>query len=475
MTKDSHHADQSPQRQHREALSPTSTVLSGTNDGGPRDPVLEHVPSKNEALESDIKIQISEMPTNPSAEADLVSKEKRLGGSRLFSIDLMRGLTIVLMIMANSQIDPLPNLGHAEWFGFTIADSIFPSFLFIAGVSIPLAFHRADRYTPGRLAFKIAKRTFLLFSIGLLLNGFPYHYPNLVHNWRIAGVLQRIALCYLVNAVAFVLFGRGNLGPDRKLWKHVVLTYVFPAVAFILWMALMYGVYVPFEGCHGRGILTPECSTESLFDTAIYGQNRNYQKKAFDPEGSLSHMTAALNTWAGVQVGIRFVKTREQLKSVAYRYQTIVELMLIALPLILLAIFFNPVVPIGKPLWTPTFVLMSVGVALLSLAVIMYASDIKLMLQSQYFAVRLFFRSVLNVGRNPLVIYVLSEAFTATLFSIPTNDPQYSNVWSWLFHRAFASWLPGPLASLIWSILGIVCLYIPLAWLLDWRKIYIRI
>ena len=115
---------------------------------------------------------------------------------RLTSLDVLRGLTILGMIVVNNQGDGshvLPSLGHATWNGITAADLVFPFFLVIMGVSMAMSFAKS-RPTP----LKVLRRGALLFALGFFLNAFPHFDPAEVH---IMGVLQRIALVYLLASL----------------------------------------------------------------------------------------------------------------------------------------------------------------------------------------------------------------------------------------------------------------------------------
>jgi len=125
---------------------------------------------------------------------------------RLISLDVFRGLTIAGMVLVNnpgSWEHIYWPLAHAVWHGWTPTDLIFPFFLFIVGVAIPLAFgRRVDAGGTQRdLYLKVIKRTLIIFALGLFLNGFPYFNLSTV---RIPGVLQRIAVCYLLASIVFL-------------------------------------------------------------------------------------------------------------------------------------------------------------------------------------------------------------------------------------------------------------------------------
>ncbi len=130
----------------------------------------------------------------------------------MVSLDFFRGITIAAMILVN---DPgswehiYPPLEHSEWNGWTPTDLIFPFFLFIVGVSMTLSFaSRVSRGVTRRaLAIHVMRRSALIFAIGLFLNGFPsFDFGSI----RIMGVLQRIALCYLIGGLAYLFMIPGH-------------------------------------------------------------------------------------------------------------------------------------------------------------------------------------------------------------------------------------------------------------------------
>src|SRR5437762_6367589 len=119
---------------------------------------------------------------------------------RLLSLDVFRGITIAGMVLVNNP-DTWSSiywpLEHAEWNGWTPTDLIFPFFVFIIGVAIPLAFARRMETGGSKrdLYLKIIRRSLIIFGLGLFLSGFPYFHLSTI---RIPGVLQRLAVCYLV-------------------------------------------------------------------------------------------------------------------------------------------------------------------------------------------------------------------------------------------------------------------------------------
>src|ERR1700704_4299439 len=126
--------------------------------------------------------------------------------ARLLSVDVFRGMAVAGMLLVDYAGDEpagYPLIRHAHWNGLTAADLVFPSFVFLMGISIVLSFSaRLKRgETRQQIAWHAAKRSLLLFAIGVLLNGFPeFHLAT----WRIEGVVQRIAICYFVAGVLYL-------------------------------------------------------------------------------------------------------------------------------------------------------------------------------------------------------------------------------------------------------------------------------
>ena len=122
---------------------------------------------------------------------------------RLVSLDVLRGLTVMFMIFVNNGAgeEIFSTLQHSKWNGMTPCDLVFPFFLFIMGISTYLSLRKGGFRWTHQQARKTVKRTLLLFLIGLLINWFdmamdgrPLDFAHL----RIMGVMQRIAICYLL-------------------------------------------------------------------------------------------------------------------------------------------------------------------------------------------------------------------------------------------------------------------------------------
>ena len=143
----------------------------------------------------------------------MLNKDKRL-----VSLDVFRGITIAGMVLVNnpgSWAHIYWPLDHAEWNGWTPTDLIFPFFLFIVGVAIPLAFgKRIERGDSRRALFlKVLYRSAIIFLLGEFLAGFPYFHFSTI---RIPGVLQRIAVCYFFASIIFLKDQATNAGDHRR-------------------------------------------------------------------------------------------------------------------------------------------------------------------------------------------------------------------------------------------------------------------
>ncbi len=163
---------------------------------------------------------------------------------RVLSVDVLRGLTIALMILVNDPGDwshVFSQLDHAEWNGWTLTDLVFPNFLFIVGASIVFSMTaRAARGDcKGTLAGKAFARAGKIFLLDLILAYFPrMHWGGL----RLYGVLTRIALCYLIAALILI-------ATRRARWIVLII-----AILLIGYWALLRWVPVPGIGVPGRDV-----------------------------------------------------------------------------------------------------------------------------------------------------------------------------------------------------------------------------
>jgi predicted acyltransferase len=277
--------------------------------------------------------------------------------ARLLSLDVFRGLTMASMVIVNNPGDwgnVYGPLLHAPWNGWTPTDLIFPFFLFIVGVSLTLS--RSTATSWGR----IARRAVLIFLLGLLLSGIPrFPFPT----WRIPGVLQRIAVCYLAAAVLYRTTRRDGRSPGRQ----AVLLASWAAFFMLAYWALVS--WVPARG-GVAGDLSPAGNLGGFVDRTLIGINHLYQRRPWDPEGILSTVpaigTALLGCVAGLCLGSSATPTKKSLLLAAG-----------GAALVAVGLAWNEVFPINKNLWTSSYVAFTAGAAALVLAGCYWFIDVR--------------------------------------------------------------------------------------------------
>src|ERR1022692_3291703 len=206
--------------------------------------------------------------------------------SRLVSLDAFRGATIALMVLVNnagSGRDSYPQLEHAAWHGWTITDTVFPSFVWIVGVAITLSLGKrlAGGTSKSRLMAQVARRAAVLFALGLAVYAFPSFDLG---TQRILGVLQRIAICYLIASAIYLFTGvRGQI-----LW----IVGLFAAY----WMMM---TLIPVPG-YGPGRLDVEGNFAHYIDRLVLGAHNYANTRTWDPEGVVSTLPAIATALFGV-------------------------------------------------------------------------------------------------------------------------------------------------------------------------------
>ena len=360
---------------------------------------------------------------------------------RLISLDVFRGLTILLMTIVNNPGDwgnVYPPLLHAHWHGCTPTDLVFPSFLFAIGNSLSFVLPNLEKAGRAKLLFNIFKRSFILFVLGFLMYWFPF--TGDLQETRIFGVLQRIALAYFFAAlIAHFMHER----VVKVLTAVLLLTYWYLAVRF--------GQDGDPFSLSGNAVLR--------LDLYLLGPNHLYQGEdiAFDPEGLLSTLPAIVNILVGFIIG-NFLQTSGK------TYEGLTHLFMWGAGFVFLAFMWNFEFPINKKLWTSSFVVLTIGLNMIILATIIYRVDIHRQHQfSRFFEI---------FGKNPLAIYLFSEIFLVSL-NLLKGPTGYATVFDWLYQLGFTQFNP------YWGSLFFAISFMLLCWLLgyvlDKFKIYIRI
>jgi predicted acyltransferase len=369
---------------------------------------------------------------------------------RFLSLDVFRGLTIALMIVVNSPgtgAEIYSYLVHAKWFGFTLADLVFPSFLFAMGNAMSFSMLKLKNTSSVVVWKKIIKRTIIIFLLGYLLYWFPFFkigeeglMLKPISQTRIMGVLQRIALCYFFAMIIFY--------------------YLSEKAALIISAFILLGYWAVLYVFGEPGAkLEMATNAATKFDLAILGIGHIYKKDSipFDPEGLLSTFPAIVNVIGGYLAGIFIQKKGKSFEGIS-------KLLMVGFLLASLALWWDLIFPISKKLWTSPFVLYTVGLDLSIIAILIYAIELKKI----SFGIKFF-----DVfGKNPLFIYLFSELFFISLRLIPVGGGL--DAFEWVSERIFQVIFPGPFGSLATAIV-----YVLFCWSLGWwlykKKIYIKI
>lgn len=376
---------------------------------------------------------------------------------RIISVDFLRGLTVAAMILVNnpgSWSFVYPGLEHAEWNGFSFADLIFPTFLFIVGISITYALGSAHSEGADKPAItkRIVKRSLTLFGIGLILNTFPFinlevffstHELALMdfNSFRIPGVLQRISIVFFFCALLYV---------HTKRNTQIIITVAL-LIGYWLLMTL-----VPVPGV-GPANLGKETNLAAWLDNLLLHDHLWMWSKTWDPEGILSTLPSIATGLLGVLTG--GILRNVNLPSIKKVY----ILSSAAILLILCGLAWNIVFPINKNLWTSSFVLLSGGLSLLILCFSYWLIDVN---KSTTLT-----GPGIAFGSNAMAAYILSEISARVIDIISINGVSIKGI---LFDNLFASWLAPFHASLAMAIFWVVLIYLPIAYLYK-KKIFIKV
>ena len=357
-------------------------------------------------------------------------------GGRQVSLDVVRGLTILGMIVVNAQGSgdhAFWGTTHAEWNGWTPADLVFPSFLFVVGASMAYAFARHENdYGRPKPYGRVLRRTAILFLLGLFLSGLG-RVP--LADLHVMGVLQRIALCYLLASLAIL-----HLKPKTQL-------IVGGLVLVGYWLALTHIAV----GGYGAGVLTPIGNAAGAVDRAVLGRAHIYADGPYDPEGLLSTLPATVTVLIGYWAA-RWLRRQPVATATSKR------LAVTGVGLAAAGQLAHVLLPINKRLWTSSFVLLAGGVSLLVLAAAFELVDV----QQRRRAVFPF----IVFGLNAIVVYVASELAQGWLTSSGWRDA--------LYRHGFAAWLGFRLGSLAYALVLAAVLWTGL-YALYRRRIFVKV
>jgi predicted acyltransferase len=366
----------------------------------------------------------------------------------MVGLDVFRGLTIAGMILVNNPGDwqrTWAPLLHAPWDGWTPTDLVFPFFLVAVGVAIPLSLGRRLQDSGGDLGpllRQIARRTVLLFALGLFLAWFPFFTVD----WsraRVMGVLQRIALVYAAAALAYLYLGRRG-----RLWLGGGLLAGYGALMKL----------VPVPG-FGAGDLGVEGNLAAWVDSVVLGSHVwRHAPGPGDPEGLLSTLPAIVSALIGIRIGEWLTSPRSLEHKLVGLYWAGGVGMTAGL---VLAWWW----PVNKNLWSVSYTVFTGAMAAVVLAAIVTLIDL--------WSVRRWAHPFEVFGANSILAFVGSGLMARVMGLIRVGEPEVS-LKAWLYGHSFERWLAPYWASFAWA-LAFVGLWWWVMWMLYRRRVFVRI
>ncbi|RPD98503.1 DUF1624 domain-containing protein [Aureibaculum marinum] len=361
--------------------------------------------------------------------------------NRVESVDILRGLTIVAMILVNnpgSWSHIYPPLRHAQWHGLTPTDLIFPFFLVIVGISISYAYkNKENTWSTYK---KITVRSLKLIGLGLFLSLFLPYWPFFkdFESLRFPGVLQRIGIVFFVSAILFLNFN----------WKQLLGIAITILIGYWLFLG-----FVPLPDGSAPTFDRAPNNWANYIDLNVLG--KHMWQKDYDPEGIISTLPAIASTISGILIGK--ILALQELKKTMYLLTTGVALLIVGY---IWSFWF----PLNKAIWSSSFVLVTSGWATVILALVYYITDVKKINGGNIFK---------YVGTNAITIFFLSGFIAKTFYG--TKIGENLNIHTWLYQTFYTSWISiDKLASLLYA-LTVVLFFLALGYTMYKKKIFIKV
>ena len=370
--------------------------------------------------------------------------------NRLLALDTFRGATIMLMILVNNPgtwSHIYAPFRHAKWHGCTLTDLVFPFFLLIMGVAMRFTFEKyeiCNKYGP--LYKKVFVRTITIFILGLILNAFPFVRQD--WDWsslRILGVLQRIALVYLLASIIVI----------KRDIKAIIKVSI--SLLFGYWLVLY-----TFGIINGVDPYALNSNLVLYVDKIILGDSHLWSGNGipFDPEGLLSTIPAVVTTVIGFLVGT-------MIKTASDQRDNCQKMAILGSVFIIIGWIWGLLFPINKALWTSSYVLFTAGIGILVLSIMIWLVDIK---KNNKWA-----KPLIIYGTNSIFIFVISGIWTKVLLNISFNlNGKMISGYSYLYQTIFMPLDGGMNSSLLFALFHIVIFWLILA-LMYQKKVFIKV
>ncbi|XP_043722490.1 heparan-alpha-glucosaminide N-acetyltransferase-like isoform X1 [Telopea speciosissima] len=434
---------------------------------------------------------------------------------RVASVDIFRGLTVAVMILVDDAGGEWPMITHAPWNGCNLADFVMPFFLFIVGMAIALAFKRIP--SRGMAVKKAIIRTLKLIFWGLILQGGYSHAPDELtygvdmKRIRWCGILQRIALAYLVVALLEISTKSSqakDLSPGWcSLFKLYCWQWLLGGCVIVVYLGVIYGIYVPdwhftihnrdspnygkvfTVACNARGKLDPPCNAIGYVDREVLGINHMYENPEwtrssvctenspyegsfrkdapswcyapFEPEGILSSISSILTTIIGVHLGhvlVHFKSHSDRLK-----HWVSMGLALLVLGIVL---HYTNAIPLNKQLYSFSYVCLTAGAAALVFSVFYVLVDI--------WGLRYLFLPLEWIGMNAMFVFVMAAEgiFVGFINGWYYDDPNNTLVY-WIQKHVFIKvWHSRRVGILLYVVFAEILFWGIVAGILHWLGIY---
>ncbi len=389
---------------------------------------------------------------------------------RFYSLDVFRGATVCLMILVNNPgswshiYDPLE---HAPWHGLTPTDLVFPFFLFAVGNAMAFVMPKLEAGGDAFFWKKVLKRSLLIFAIGLFLTWWPFvkwtEAGLVFKQWayldekgnpqgvRILGVLARIAISYFFASVIIYY-----LKPRGAFLAGLVLLLLYWSLSFLLGdQADPYSM----KGWFGNEV-----------DKAILGEAHMYKGEGmpFDPEGLMSTMAAIVQVIFGYMVG-------DYIQKKGKSFEMVSGLFVAGVAFLITGFCWDMIFPINKKIWTSSYTVYTTGLALITIATMIYFIEFKNIKGglAKFFDV---------FGKNALFVFALSAFLPKglALIRIPDHLNEkgmmvYVNPWNWLYQKVLVR-IPGDpkIGSLLFALFVITLMWAICYWM-DKKKIYVKV